>query len=1164
MATKNTKRHERGKPEAMTSTRTSRFLFVSFRVFRGHCLSLLVLFAAVPPAPAQRDAPVPDPDPELERKALQVADGFEVNLFAADPLLAKPIQINFDAAGRLWVATSEVYPQIKPGQHANDKIVVLEDTKGAGKADKVTVFADGLLIPTGVEPGDGGAYVANSTDLLHLADTDGDGNADRRRVVLSGFGTEDTHHILHTLRWGPEGLLYFNQSVYIHSHVETPYGVRRLGGGGVWQFRPETMRLEVLLRGFWNPWGDAFDRWGQLFVTDGAGNEGPSYGLPGAYYAAAPGAVRLLVGMNMGSPKYCGAEILSGRHLPEEWRGRLVTHDFRAHRVCAFELRPDGAGFSDKLLPDLVKSSHPAFRPVDVKQGPDGAVYIADWYNPIIQHGEVDFRDPRRDHVHGRIWRVTAKDRPPVERPKLVGAATGHLLDSLKAPEDWTRHFAKRVLKERGRSVLPELAAWVSRLDPADPEREHHRLEALWVYQALDTPEPGLLRTLLHADDYRARAAAVRVLGHWQDRVPDAPALLAGRVADDHPQVRMEAVRALGGSGAARAVEVAMRALDRPIDKFLDYALWLTARDLAPLWLPAFQRGELDFGGNTRHLAFALEATGSKEAVRPLVELVRSGKVTGERADGVLTLVAGLGGPAELGLVFDRALGPGGPGRRAALLGVLEQATRQRGVRPAGDLNRLDGLLTVGGDESDRTAAARLAGAWRLELARPGLADTARAEGTPEPLRRAAVEALAELGGPASRSALEELTSDDRTMSVRRLAVAALASLDLRGAARRAAELLSASAAGDDPAELVAAFLQRKGGPAALASAISGRTLPADVAKLAVRAARATGREDPELVAALTRAGGLGTPKRELSPAELRQAAADALAQGDPRRGEAVFRRKELACLKCHAVGGAGGQVGPDLSSLGASAPVDYLIESVLLPNKAIKENYHSLIVGTQKGQVFTGIKVRDTPTELVLRDAEDREVVIPAKDVDEKSPGRSLMPDGLADGLTRPEFLDLVRFLSELGKVGPYAVGPARVVRTWQALEDTPAARAALERGGTGAVGDGGGVIWSSAYSRVAGDLPAEDVPATGVLRFRLEATTGGPARLRLNAAEGLRLWLDGQPLAAAESVPVGLTPGRHTVTVAVDRAARREPLRCELEEVPGSPARAAVVGGK
>ena len=256
------------------------------------------------PALAQRELKViPDPDPELERQTFQLADGLEVNLYAADPLLAKPIHINFDAQGRLWVASSEVYPHVKPGQDANDKILVLEDTDGDGSAEKTTVFADGLLIPTGVVPGDGGAYVANSTEMLHLTDTDGDGQADRSRVMLSGFGTEDTHHIIHTFRWGPDGMLYFNQSIYIHSHIETPWGVRRLNSGGIWQFRPETMQLEVFARGLCNPWGHASTSWGQSFATDGAGGEGINYVFPGVVMFTYAGAKRSLAGTQSRQPQ---------------------------------------------------------------------------------------------------------------------------------------------------------------------------------------------------------------------------------------------------------------------------------------------------------------------------------------------------------------------------------------------------------------------------------------------------------------------------------------------------------------------------------------------------------------------------------------------------------------------------------------------------------------------------------------------------------------------------------------------------------------------------------------------------------------------------------------------------------------------------------------------
>src|SRR6266481_147542 len=244
--------------------------------------------------------------------------------------------------------------------------------------------------------------------------------------------------------------------------------------------------------------------------------------MPGAYYPTAAGAVRTMQGLNPGHPKYCGAEIVSGRHLPDDWQGNIITNDFRGHRVCRFALKDDGAGFAAVQLPDLIRSTHPAFRPIDVKMGPDGAIYIADWYNPIIQHGEVDFRDPRRDLTHGRIWRVTAKNRPLVPRLQLVSATTEVLLEALKAPEDWTRHFAKRTLKERGRKVVPALAAWVPKPDPSDTEHEHHLLEALWTYQSLDVVEPTLLATLLQARDYHVRAAATRVLQHWHDRLPQA------------------------------------------------------------------------------------------------------------------------------------------------------------------------------------------------------------------------------------------------------------------------------------------------------------------------------------------------------------------------------------------------------------------------------------------------------------------------------------------------------------------------------------------------------------------------------------------------------------------------------------------------------------------
>jgi putative heme-binding domain-containing protein len=1156
-----------------------------------------VLWAAailclVQSAPAQR-APfaIPDPDPEIERKSFLVAEGFEVNLFAADPMLAKPIQMNFDPAGRLWVVSSAVYPQIEPGQTANDKVLILEDEDGDGRSDKTRVFADGLLIPTGIEPGDGGAYVANSTELLHLKDTDGDGRADVRRVVLSGFGTEDTHHILHTLRWGYDGQLYFNQSIYIHSHIETPHGVRRLGGGGIWEFRPEAMELDVFIRGLVNPWGHHFDRWGQSFATDGAGGEGINYCLPGAYYSTAVDAVRILQGLNPGSPKECGLEVLSGRHLPGSWQGNLLTNDFRGNRVCRYVLSDDGAGFASREQAELIRTRHVAFRPIDIKMGPDGAIYVADWYNPIIQHGEVDFRDPRRDHTRGRIWRVTAKGRPLAPRPKLVGAAVPVLLEALKAPEEWTRQQAKRVLKERGApTVTPALAEWVKSLDSNDREFEQQRLEALWTYQSLDVVEPELLGEILDSPEARVRAAGCRVVRHWHGRLPDPIALLANRVVDENPRVRLEAVRALAHVPSANAAAVAMDALDLPVDRFLDYALWLTARDLAPYWLPLARAGKQPFGDKTSHLVFALQAVGTAEVVAPLLDATRAGTVSDPMQVAALTTVATLGRPRELATVFDLALNPDllTPPRRAALLEGLVKAARQRKARPEGDLDRILTLLEAR-DETLRIAAVRAAGSWKLASALKPLESLAANAETAEPVRGAAMDALGEIDGNAGRDALERLAGIGAPPMARRLAIAALATVDVNAAAERAAHWLATATEPVEAEELVVRFARLKNGPASLAKALGGKTVHTDVAKLALRAARTAGADDPALIRALRQAAGLGDTPRSFSASEKLEILRAIASQGDPTRGEAVFRRKDNQCLKCHAVAGAGGQVGPSLESVGASSQPDYLLDSLLEPGKAIKENYDSLIVATTDGQVLTGIKIRQSQNELVLRDAEDRELALPLSSVEEQKPGGSLMPTGLAESLTRRELVDLVRFLSVLGKIGPYSVGKERLVRRWQVLEATRPARTELRRWGiqTAAktrvgygVGENNALTWSPAYSEVSGTLPLADVPklllgaqfgsgsgadATGFARCQIEVSTPGRLRFALNSTEGLKIWADGATVEPKQSaIDVRFAAGTHTLTFAVKLASRREGLRLTLEDVPGSPAKAQAVVGK
>ena len=1135
------------------------------------CVLVTVVWVGcgVTPAWAQRDLKdIPNPDPELERKTFILPEGFEVNLFAADPLIAKPIQMNFDSRGRLWIASSSIYPQIQPGQVANDRILVIEDQDGDGVADKTDVFVDGLLIPTGIEPGDGGAYVANSTELVHFKDTDGDGKADDRRVMLSGFGTEDTHHILHTFRWGMDGQLYFNQSIYIHSHLETPHGVRRLNGGGIWQFRPETMELSVLMRGLVNTWGHQQDAWGQSFATDGAGGEGINYVFPGVSFVTAVGVPRIMKGLNPGSPKYCGMEIVGGRHLPDDWQGNIITNDFRGHRVCRFVLSDDGSGYASREQTELIKSTHVAFRPIDVKMGPDGAIYIADWYNPIIQHGEVDFRDPRRDLTRGRIWRVTAKGRPRVAKPKLVEVPTRDLLAALAAPEQFTRHHAKRQLKERGSSVLPELAAWVKQLNPQDPQFEHLRLEGLWSYQSLDVVEPDLLNAVLNSPDPKARAAAVRIVPQWGARLHNPVELLANRIVDEHPRVRLEAVRALAAFPSIQSIELAMLALDRPVDKNIDYALWLTARDLQSVWLPKLQAGELDFGGNVRHLTFVLQAAGSPAVVKPLLTSLQQGQIPADREAGILKLVSALGDADDLGKLFELALSK----KSAAHLALLESAARLRNLKPAGDLGSIAALLDLT-DEHVRASAARLAGLWKVEAAREKLLSllTSSDVSLSKDVRLAASEGLVALGGDASKQTFTQFATQDHPADLRIQAVAALAALDTPAAATLAVDVLSATAGKSDPVPLFNAFLDQKGGPALLAAALDGQELKADVAKLGIRAIRNSIREEPALTEALSKAGKIKTGAQSLTPEEMQKLVADVSTQGDAARGEALFRRQDLNCFRCHSIGGAGAQIGPDLVSIGASAQIDYIVDSMLNPNKQIKEGYHSLIVVNDQGKIYTGIKVTQTDRDLVLRNAAGEEIPIPLETIEEQANGGSLMPVGLIDSLTRAETLDLVRFLSELGKVGPYSISKARVIRRWQNLIPQPAQTAALKNKPAAELAANPDLTWLPTYATVGGWLPLSDLKefpsATSqisVIRADLDVTTPGAVQFQFNAVDGLQLWLDGKPVTPAVQLKLDLAAGPRQLTIVIDRGTRKQPLRVELQDVAGSAVQVQILNGQ
>jgi len=352
-----------------------------------------------------------------------------------------------------------------------------------------------------------------------------------------------------------------------------------------------------------------------------------------------------------------------------------------------------------------------------------------------------------------------------------------------------------------------------------------------------------------------------------------------------------------------------------------------------------------------------------------------------------------------------------------------------------------------------------------------------------------------------------------------------------------------------------------KGAGPALAKALPKSGIPEPVARTGLRAAREGGRSEPDLVLALTRGSGLDEGGVTLTDAELKQLASDVTRKGDPARGETLYRRKELACITCHAIGGAGGKVGPDMTSLGASAPVDYLIESVWFPNKKIKEGFHALSIETKDSQEFSGTLARETGEQLTLRDATGKEVTVAKNNIADRRTGTlSLMPAGLIDNLTPAERIDLFRFLSELGKPGPYDASKGSVARVWRVR---PGAHTDEQRGEASIVNsDLSSKGWGPVFARVDGRLTPEDLRegvslnpyqwhgVTAVYAATtLNVTKAGAVKLKFNSAPGA-LWIDGQPQPTGAEATSDLSTGAHTIMVRLDPKALPEALRLETSE--------------
>ncbi len=980
-------------------------------------LAVVVTSNAVAQNPLSVSGKEADNSVAAELKSFTLADGYEASLFADETNgVANPVCMSWDPAGRLWVLCTWAYPQLKPVDNPNDKLLILEDTNGDGRADKTTVFADGLDMPTGFAIGHGGAYIAQGSDLLHLKDTSGDHKADSRQVLLTGFGTGDTHQNINSLTWSPGGELLFCQGLHSFSRVETPWGISRLDEHGSWRLRPRRLQLDGFPRsgGDGNPWGIAFGNWGEPFVKgNGQGVFELLPGMVSTEHISSFWGREMKIGATR--IKSMIIEFAESPHLPADIQGEMLIAGYFARDVNRFKKEVDGSGHRLSLQTNLLTSSHNAFRPVDIRIGPDGAIYIADWFNPIIGHYQASFRHPDRDKTHGRIWRVTAKDRPLAKAPELSKMSAAELCEQLKSDWRYVRYQAKRRLADLPKDeIIPAITKWVDALDKNDTNIEHSLYEAIGVFESHEVINQPLLERLLNSKDYRARAYATRVAGRWHDRLESPLELLNQSVVDENPRVRLEAIVACSDIHSAESMAVAAKATDHPMDRFTSHALTQTVHALTPQWQPALNQGQLKFE-NSAGLIFVLRAFGGDDVAGQVRGLIESADISSDGRRELLQLLARVGAANDLDRVFRQAV------QDPQLLMSLPAIAEGRRVVPTGIVDKELAELLENENQGVRTSAARLAGLWK----QPQLISKLKlslGDATDEQTQAAAILSLSELVPDIAVKEFQPLISGRISPTVYLAALEATARQDLITAAAASLRLLHEVQSAESFGPVLSIIMNRRGGAQALAVALNENELSADKAKLISRWLSASGHDDLELVNALkTRIGIRQGDAMAYDPALVRSLIEEVRQSGDAAAGKQVFLSSPTNCAACHQIqnvtpGTNAFQSGPDLTAVAAGLPLELIIESVIWPKRQIKEGFEMTRVLTDDGRTFSGYLTSDGNATVGLRDLATGKVrAIPTETIEDRVNKGTAMPSGFTNSLTRKELRDLITYLSSL-----------------------------------------------------------------------------------------------------------------------------------------------------
>lgn len=967
-------------------------------------------------------ATTPALTPADAQKKFVVPEGFEVRLFAAEPDVINPVAMTWDERGRLWVVELYEYPLgAADGQKPRDRIKILEDTDNDGRADKVTIFAEGFNLATGILIGDGGVYVGQAPDLLFLQDTNGDDKADKRTSVLTGFGLHDRHELLNGFTWGPDGWLYMTHGVFTASKVKIPEattpGVDM--NAAVARFNPRNKKFEIFADGTSNPWGVDFDKYGNAFVSacviDHLFHMAPGGiyqrqgGVPGNPYAYE--LLPSIVDHKHHMAAYCGICIYEGDNFPAEYRGRVFMGNIHQNAINHDKLTPNGSSFKATAEKDFVTTSDGWFMPISQQVGPDGALWIGDWYDkyPCYQNAQADPEGV--DRTYGRIWRVVhvgkeAGKKMGSRRDTNMNLRTADGIVLIKMVEDkniWHRRMAQRLLSERQDK---NTVVFLSTLMIADAPVES-RLTALWTLYSAQLLEPRALLTILNDREPAMRAWAARIIGEYRTTNPKIFERLHDLASDESPIVRLAMAVALRQyASGSLTIDTLSEYEDVPTGEIFTTLIKSSADAKDPLipfmiWMAGEPRVAKDPAQGLKWLAekgstaLPLTAILARKAMRRICD---TGEV--EKMNKAAEFLGAVAGNEQLAL--------------AALEGLIE-GQKAKALRPSIPTQELFTKLAANPSAPVKERTQQLGAIWGdVSAIEQTLAVVNDSKATPEE-RIKAIRSAQQFKNEAAGAAVLKLVVSDAPEA---LIIEGLRSLSVLGSEAAGVQIVKnwQKFSPNSRRAAVDALASRPQWVRALIDALEDNIIsPQEISANVARSL--TSSKNTNFASRATRLLG-----------RFRDADADKLkiiaekrkvvlaGEPDLKRGQAAAQK---ACFVCHKLHGEGAEVGPDLTGVGRST-LDALLANLIDPNQIIGKGYENVIVETKDERIVSGRLIENSDSQVKLLTVGPKEEVVAKSDIASmKVSELSVMPEGL-EQMPDDELRDLVWYILAPPQEGP------------------------------------------------------------------------------------------------------------------------------------------------